>query len=206
MGGADAPAALGPAGPDGLLRGRRPLRRVRSARPQARALAQAERLATAVGLDMAGTWTATASGYFSRVSKARVLEAVAEATTPEEAGRIAGFKKGDMAEAAERLVEGRDGCRPCCAPPRRPKRTRAARAAQPRRSPRTAIPSPPNDRRRPCLKPAARLRARGAFLWRRRSAPRVGRHGLGVSGRTRPGGPTGTDSSMRQVTINRLRS
>ncbi|MDK2748719.1 MAG: ParB/RepB/Spo0J family partition protein [Brevundimonas sp.] len=71
------------------------------------ALAQAERLATAVGLDMAGTWTATASGYFSRVSKARVLEAVAEATTPEEAGRIAGFKKGDMAEAAERLVEGR---------------------------------------------------------------------------------------------------
>lgn len=74
-------------------------------RPEA--LAQAERLATAVGLDMTGTWTATAAGYFSRVSKARVLEAVAEATTPEEAGRIAGFKKDDMAEAAERLVEGR---------------------------------------------------------------------------------------------------
>ena len=71
------------------------------------ALAHAETLATATGLDMNGTWSATAASYFSRVSKARVLEAVTEATTPEEAGRIAGFKKGDMAEAAERLVEGR---------------------------------------------------------------------------------------------------
>lgn len=71
------------------------------------ALAHAETLATATGLDMTGTWSATAASYFSRVSKARVLEAVAEATSPEEAGRIAGFKKGDMAEAAERLVEGR---------------------------------------------------------------------------------------------------
>ncbi|MFC7379811.1 ParB/RepB/Spo0J family partition protein [Brevundimonas sp. GCM10030266] len=71
------------------------------------ALAQAETLATAVGLDMAGTWTATAASYFTRVSKARVLEAVTEAVNPEEAGRIAGFKKADMAEAAERLVEGK---------------------------------------------------------------------------------------------------
>ncbi|MBN9464065.1 ParB/RepB/Spo0J family partition protein [Brevundimonas sp.] len=71
------------------------------------ALAQAERLATEVGLDMAGTWSATASSYFCRVAKARVLEDVIEATSAEEAGRIAGFKKGDMAEAAERLVEGK---------------------------------------------------------------------------------------------------
>lgn len=71
------------------------------------ALAQAETLATAVGLDMAETWAATASSYFTRVSKARVLEAVTEAVNPEEAGRIAGFKKVDMAEAAERLVEGK---------------------------------------------------------------------------------------------------
>ena len=71
------------------------------------ALAHAEVLATVTSLDMTGTWSATASSYFSRVSKARVLEAVTEATTPEEAGRIAGFKKGDMAEAAERLVEGK---------------------------------------------------------------------------------------------------
>ncbi|WP_419756409.1 ParB/RepB/Spo0J family partition protein [Brevundimonas sp.] len=71
------------------------------------AWAQAETLATAVGLDMSGTWSATAASYFNRVPKARVLEAVTEAVNPEEAGRIAGFKKGDMAEAAERLVEGK---------------------------------------------------------------------------------------------------
>lgn len=71
------------------------------------AWAQAETLATAVGLDMCGTWSATASAYFTRVSKARVLEAVTEAVNPEEAGRIAGFRKGDMADAAERLVEGK---------------------------------------------------------------------------------------------------
>ena len=71
------------------------------------ALTQAEPLATAVGLDMAGTWSATAAGYFSRVSKARVLAAVSEAVGAEEAGRIAGMKKADMAEAAERLLEGR---------------------------------------------------------------------------------------------------
>lgn len=71
------------------------------------ALAQAETLATAVGLDMAGTWTATAASYFSRVPKARVLEAVTEAVNAEEAGWIAGSKKADMAEAAERLVKGR---------------------------------------------------------------------------------------------------
>lgn len=70
------------------------------------AWAQAETLATAVGLDMAATWTATADSYFSRVPKARVLEAVTEAVGPQEAGRIAGLRKGDMAEAAERLLEG----------------------------------------------------------------------------------------------------
>jgi len=56
---------------------------------------------------MTGTWSATAAGYFSRVSKARVLEAVTEAVGAEEAGRIAGMKKADMAEAAERLLAGR---------------------------------------------------------------------------------------------------
>jgi ParB family transcriptional regulator, chromosome partitioning protein len=74
---------------------------------KAEALAQAETLATVTGLDMTGTWTATATGYFSRVSKARVLEAVTEAVGAEEAGRIAGLKKADMAEAAERLLEGK---------------------------------------------------------------------------------------------------
>ena len=71
------------------------------------ALAQAETLATAVGLDMAGTWTATAASYFTRVAKPKVLEAVTEAAGAQEAARIAGFKKADMAEAAERLIEGK---------------------------------------------------------------------------------------------------
>ncbi|MGH7018242.1 MAG: ParB/RepB/Spo0J family partition protein [Brevundimonas sp.] len=71
------------------------------------AWAQAETLATAVGLDMTGTWSATAASYFSRVPKARVLEAVTEAVGAQESGRIAGFRKGDMADAAERLMEGR---------------------------------------------------------------------------------------------------
>ncbi len=71
------------------------------------ALAQAETLATAVGLDMAGTWVATAASYFTRVAKPKVLEAVTEAAGAQEAARIAGFKKADMAEAAERLVEGK---------------------------------------------------------------------------------------------------
>lgn len=62
---------------------------------------------------MTGTLSATAAGYFSRVSKARVLEAVTEAVGAEEAGRIAGMKKADMAEAAERLLEGR-GWLPGC--------------------------------------------------------------------------------------------
>ncbi len=70
-------------------------------------LAQAETLATAVGLDMTGTWSATAASYFSRVPKARVLEALTEAVSAEEAARIAGLKKAEMAETAEGLVEGR---------------------------------------------------------------------------------------------------
>lgn len=49
----------------------------------------------------------TAKGYFSRISKAQVLEALTEMVGVEEAGRIAGMKKVDMAEAAERLLEGR---------------------------------------------------------------------------------------------------
>ncbi|HBI18496.1 MAG TPA: chromosome partitioning protein ParB [Brevundimonas sp.] len=71
------------------------------------AWAQAEVLATALSLDMTAVWSPTAASYFSRVSKARMLEAVTEARDAAEAERIAGFRKTDMAEAAERLVEGK---------------------------------------------------------------------------------------------------
>lgn len=71
------------------------------------AWAQADVLATTLSLDMTAVWSPTAASYFSRVSKARMLEAVTEARDPAEAERIAGFRKTDMAEAAERLVEGK---------------------------------------------------------------------------------------------------
>ncbi|GAD58526.1 ParB N-terminal domain-containing protein [Brevundimonas sp. BAL450] len=71
------------------------------------AWAQAETLATALGLDMTGTWTATAASYFGRVSKARVMEAVEEGVSKTDADRLAGMKKADMAEAAETLIAGK---------------------------------------------------------------------------------------------------
>lgn len=70
------------------------------------AWAHADVLATALSLDMTGVWSPTAASYFTRVSKARMLEVVSEARDAAEAERIAGFRKADMAEAAERLVEG----------------------------------------------------------------------------------------------------
>lgn len=71
------------------------------------AWAHAEALATALRLDMTANWTATAASYFGRVSKARVLEAVAEGVGQPDADRIAGMKKADMAEAAETLLAGK---------------------------------------------------------------------------------------------------
>ncbi len=67
----------------------------------------AEALATALSLDVTTAWTATAASYFGRVSKARILEAVAEGAGQGEADRIAGMKKAEMAEAAEGLMAGK---------------------------------------------------------------------------------------------------
>jgi ParB family chromosome partitioning protein len=67
----------------------------------------ADELATHLGLDMTGTWAATAASYFGRVTKARIAEAVREAVSEEAVEKIAGLKKSQMAEAAEQLVAGR---------------------------------------------------------------------------------------------------
>ena len=40
-----------------------------------------DRVAAAAGLDLVQWWTPTARGYFSRVSKAKIAEAVTEAVT-----------------------------------------------------------------------------------------------------------------------------
>ncbi len=74
-------------------------------RPQA--LAQADRLAEAVGLDMSGYWTPTVGSYLGRVTKARIGEAVHEAVSDEAAGRIGSLKKPDMASEAEALLAGK---------------------------------------------------------------------------------------------------
>jgi len=66
----------------------------------------ANNLAEALSLEMTAHWQPTAEGYFSRVTKAQILEAVREAASGEEASRIAGMKKQAMAEAAEQLLAG----------------------------------------------------------------------------------------------------
>lgn len=72
-----------------------------------RAFAHADRLAQAVELDMAAEgWTPTVDGYLGRVTKARILQAVAEAKGQRVADRIEHLKKGEMAGEAETLLTG----------------------------------------------------------------------------------------------------
>ena len=72
-----------------------------------RRLAQADRLARAVGLDMvAAGWRPTVDNYLSRVTKPRILEAVREAKGDHAAQLIDHLKKGEMAQEAERLLDG----------------------------------------------------------------------------------------------------
>jgi ParB family chromosome partitioning protein len=70
------------------------------------AWAQADRLATAAGLDMTRTWAPTAERYLARVTKPRILEAVTEAKGEAAAEQIIGLKKVEMAAAAEQLLAG----------------------------------------------------------------------------------------------------
>jgi ParB family transcriptional regulator, chromosome partitioning protein len=64
----------------------------------------ADRLATAVSLDMAAHWRPTVQTYLGRVTKANILAAVREAVGDEAADRITDMKKQPMAEAAEQLL------------------------------------------------------------------------------------------------------
>jgi ParB family chromosome partitioning protein len=68
-------------------------------------MAHADRLAQAVGLDMAAAgWTATADNYLGRVTKARILGAVREAKGERAAQLLEHLKKPDMAKEAQRLL------------------------------------------------------------------------------------------------------
>jgi ParB family chromosome partitioning protein len=66
----------------------------------------ADKLATAVTLDMTAHWTPTVRSYFGRVTKAHILAAVRDALGDEAAEQIAEKKKVEMAEAAEQLLAG----------------------------------------------------------------------------------------------------
>ncbi len=70
------------------------------------ALAHATRIAEALALDMSGQWSATKEGYLGRVTKAQIIAAVREAKGEAAAQLIDHLKKGDMAEAAERVLAG----------------------------------------------------------------------------------------------------
>jgi ParB family chromosome partitioning protein len=70
-------------------------------------LALADRLARAVGLDMvAAGWRPTVDNYLSRVTKPRILEAVREAKGDHAAQLLDHLKKAEMAQEAERLLDG----------------------------------------------------------------------------------------------------
>jgi len=78
-----------------------------SARSVAGRIAHSHILARAANLDMvAAGWTATIGNYLGRVTKPRILSAVEEARGEAAAGRLAGLKKPEMAEAAEGLLAG----------------------------------------------------------------------------------------------------
>jgi ParB family chromosome partitioning protein len=78
-----------------------------SARTVAGRIEHSQVLARAANLDMvAAGWTATIGNYLGRVTKVRILSAVEEARGEEAAGRLAGLKKPEMAEAAEGLLAG----------------------------------------------------------------------------------------------------
>ena len=71
-----------------------------------RAFAHADRLAQAVDLDMAESWSPTAANFLGRVTKARIVQAVAEGKGQRAADRIEHLKKVEMATEAETLLAG----------------------------------------------------------------------------------------------------
>ena len=71
-----------------------------------KAFVHADRIAQAVDLDLAASWTPTAANFLGRVTKARIQQAVAEARGQRAAERIEHLKKVEMATEAEALLGG----------------------------------------------------------------------------------------------------
>lgn len=73
-----------------------------------RAVGHADRLATALGLDMTEAgWAPTVDNFLGRVTKARILQAVGDACGERQAQAIAHLKKAEMAERAKTLLTGK---------------------------------------------------------------------------------------------------
>ena len=55
---------------------------------------------------MAEYWQPTAAGYFGRVSKQQILDAVAEGVTAQAASNLGKLKKDELAKEAEKALKG----------------------------------------------------------------------------------------------------
>jgi ParB family chromosome partitioning protein len=65
-----------------------------------------ERIAKALDFDMSVWWQPTREGFFERLTKAEIVEAVSEARSSEIAASLDGLKKAEMAARAEALLAG----------------------------------------------------------------------------------------------------
>jgi ParB family chromosome partitioning protein len=61
---------------------------------------------TKAGMAKSGCVITLGYDFFDRVSSAQIISAATEACGKDEAAKLAGMKKGDMAKAAERLTKG----------------------------------------------------------------------------------------------------
>jgi ParB family chromosome partitioning protein len=68
-------------------------------------LQNASELAAALNLDMTRYWRPTRASYFSRVTKAQILDSVREGVSETAAAQLASAKKDKMAETAEELLQ-----------------------------------------------------------------------------------------------------
>jgi ParB family chromosome partitioning protein len=84
------------------------------------AWSHADRLASALDLDMSDWWAPTADRYLGAVTKAQIADAVGEAVSPQAAERLVGLKKAQMIEAAEPQLVGARWLPACLRTPGRP--------------------------------------------------------------------------------------
>jgi ParB family transcriptional regulator, chromosome partitioning protein len=65
-------------------------------------------VAGALNLNLSAYWQPTRASYLDHVSKARIVAIVSEVVSKEEGERLAKMKKGEAAQAAEKLLEGKN--------------------------------------------------------------------------------------------------